>query len=149
LRISHVRVDLTADNLNSLIADLAADANIRITEVTPDGIRGQVKFLFWNVDFVARPASEVQHEVSIDVAAHKLVAIPDAIVNRQLREVVKDAPPGIDVIRNSLVVHVPSLLRTFGIDLKVKELQCHDGFVRLDVEDVELPAVMKLAGAGK
>jgi hypothetical protein len=147
VRISHICVDLTAEDINSLIADFAADANIRIVDVRPDGIRGQVKFLFWNVDFVARPSSDVEHEVCVNVAAYKLVAIPDVIVNRQLREVVKDAPPGIDVIRNSLVVHVPSLLRTFGIGLKVKELQCHDGFVRLDVEDVGLPALMKLMGA--
>jgi hypothetical protein len=147
LRISHVRVDLAAEDINSLIADFAADANIHITHITPDGIHGQVKFLFWNIDFVARPSSDAENEVSVNVSAYKLVAIPDVIVNRQLREVVRDAPPGIDVIRNSLVMHVPSLLRTFGIGLKVKELQCHDGFVRLDVEDVEMPELAKLMGA--
>lgn len=149
MRISHVRVDLSADDINSLIADFAADSNVRITGIREDGIRGQVKFLFLDIDFIAKPFSNTENEASMDIAAHKLVAIPGAVVNRQLREAMKDAPPGIDVIRNSLVVHVPSLLSTLGIGMKIRELRCYDGYLRVHVEDVELPPFGKLAGAGR
>ncbi len=149
MRISHVRVDLSTDDINSLIADFAVDSNLRITDIREDGICGQVKFLLLNVDFIAKPSSGTEYEASIDIAAHKLVAIPGTVVNRQLREAMKDAPPGIDVIRNSLVVHVPSLLRTLGIGIKIRELRCYNGYLHVHVEDVELPPFKKLAGAGK
>ncbi|GMA50723.1 hypothetical protein GCM10025857_20800 [Alicyclobacillus contaminans] len=140
MRISHVCVDLTADDLNSLIADFAAEANLRFTEIIDEGIRGQVKLLFFNVDFFAKPASTSPEEVSVDVTAHKLMAIPGSVVNRQLREAMKDAPAGIDVIRNSLVVHLPSLLRTVGVDLRIRELRCYNGYLRAHVEKISLPA---------
>ncbi|CAM3982075.1 hypothetical protein [Alicyclobacillus pomorum] len=149
MRISHVRVDLSADDINSLIRDFAVDSNLRITDIREDGIHGQVKLLFLNVDFIAKPSSGSEYEASIDIAAHKLVAIPGTVVNRQLREAMKDAPPGIDVIRNSLVVHIPSLLRALGVGIKIRELRCYNGYLRIHVDDVELPLFRKLAGVGK
>lgn len=129
-----------------MIAEFAPEAKITVTHVDESGIYGQVKLLLWNVDFVARLSCTAEGEVSIEVAAHKLVPIPGMIVNRQLREAVKDAPPGVDVIQQALKVHLPSLLRPFGASLGIQEIRTYSGYIRLKVDKVRLPNLKELLG---
>lgn len=149
VRISRITVDISVDDLNSLLTDFLPDGNLRITSMTPEGIFGQLKFLLWNVDFTAIPFSTSEQDMNIEVTAHKLVTIPTAIVQRQLREAVKDAPPGIDVISQTLRVNVTSLLKPFGVSLNVHELQTYDGFLRLTVSGIEVPGLLAKLGIGR
>lgn len=144
MRISTVSIELSTEDINSLLEEFASEARMRLTNISPDGIRGQVKFFLWNVDFLAKPSFGINSEVSLEVSAHKLVPIPPAIVQRQLKEAVKDAPPGVDAIRQALKVHLPSLLQPFGISLGLQSLECHEGFVRITVDSVQLPKLKEL-----
>jgi hypothetical protein len=147
VRISTVTIELSTEDINSLLEEFASETRIRLTDISPDGIRGHVKLFLWNVDFLAKPSFGIHSDVSLDVSAHKLVPIPSAIVQRQLKEAVKDAPPGVDVIRQALRVHLPSLLEPFGISLGLQELQCHQGFVRVTVDSVQLPKLKQLVSS--
>lgn len=162
MRISRVNIELSADDLNSLIEEFAPDAPIRITHITPDGLHGQLKLLLWSVDFTARVWCGVEGEgsavdaagsgvqdaersapstVFVDVSAHKLVAIPSMIVERQLREAVKDAPDGIDVIRTTLRVHLPSLLQPLGVTMAMEALETVEGALRIGMRGLALPGL--------
>lgn len=147
MRLSHLALELSVSDINELLREVAPDLKVRITEIDHDGIHGQLKLLIWNVDFTARPSCSAEQEtLSIDIGARKLVPIPSPIVQRQLQEAVKDAPPGVDVIRQTLRVHLPSLLAPFGVSLKVKELRCGIGKVMLSVGDVALGELGSLMG---
>jgi len=148
LHISNVTIDLCTDDLNSLIQDLAPDLKIRLTDIDDNGLHGHVKLLFWNIDFVARPAFTTSGEVALDVTAHKLVPIPGSLVQHQLKEAIKDAPAGIEVIQQSLRVHLPSLLAPLGMSLKVREITMMNGMLRIAVADAVLPLSM-MARPGK
>ena len=149
MRISHITLTLTADDINSILEDFVPDGQIRVVDIIPDAIRGQVRFLWWNIDFIAKPATGPDAEVSIDIAAHKMVPIPAAIVNRQLKEAMRDAPPGIDVIRQSLKVRLSELLRPFGIDMQVSEFEALDGRVQIAVDNTSLTQLNALLGVPK
>ncbi|MCL6627392.1 hypothetical protein [Alicyclobacillus shizuokensis] len=144
MRITHITLDFTVDDLNELLREFIPDSQLVITGIDRLGIHGQLRFLFWNVDFVAKPCSPSPEEVSIEVTAHKLVSIPPAIIERQLREAVKDAPDGVEVLQQALRLNVPLILQPFGIRLGIRELQTHDGFVRMALRDVETPRLMRL-----
>lgn len=144
MRIHHISLDLTAGDLTSMVQEFAPDAKFRITTITPEGIRGQVKLLIWSIDFVARPNHGQHDTVSVEITASKLVPIPNSIVQRQLKEAMRDAPPGIDVIQQALKVHVPSILEPFGVELRIRELRCLEGFLHLSLEDIALPAFTRL-----
>lgn len=149
VRISRITVDVSVGDLNSLLTDFMPEGHLMITSMTPEGIFGQLRFLFWNVDFTAIPFSTSEKEMNIEITAHKLVTIPTAIVQRQLREAIKDAPPGIDVISQTLRVNVANFLRPFGVSLNVHELQTYDGFVRLTVSGIEVPGLLAKLGLKK
>lgn len=140
MRVSHVTIDLTAADLTDLVHDFAGDDKIVFDSITESGIKGQIKLLLWSVDFVAIPSCTDEGEVSIEITAHKLVPIPSGIVERQLREAVKDAPPGIDVLQQALKVHLPSLLNPLGIAMSVRQLRTYDGFIRIALAEVKLPS---------
>jgi len=144
VRVSQVTIDLTSQDINEMIEEFAEDVKIQVTDIREDGIHGHVKLLLWNIDFTARPSTTGDGEVSLIVAAHKLVPIPSAIVERQLKSAVKDAPAGIDVIQQAIKVHLPSLLSPFGISLNVKELRAYQGFLRISVHGVQLPSLKQL-----
>lgn len=167
MRISRVNIELSADDVNSLIEEFAPDAPIRITHITRDGLYGQLKLLLWSVDFTAKvwcggendgstvgadgrgvPDAEgsVPSTVFVDVSAHKLVAIPSMIVERQLREAVKDAPDGIDVIRTTLRVHLPSLLIPLGVTMAMEALETADGALRIGMRQLALPGLAGMMG---
>lgn len=139
MRISRVVVDLGIADLNEMLVDFLPDAKIRVTDIHEGGIIGQLKLLLWNIDFAARPTSGRSDELSLEIAASKLVPIPSLIVQRSLRDAIKDAPNGIDVIQQSLRVHLPSILNPLGIHVKIRELACHNGFVRVGLEGIRLP----------
>jgi hypothetical protein len=141
MRISNVSIELSTEDINSLLDEFASEARLRLTDISPDGLRGQVKLFLWNVDFLAKPSFGIHSEVSLDVSAHN---IPSAIVQRQLKEAVKDAPAGVDAIRQALKVHLPSLLQPFGISLGLKSLECHQGYIRVTVDSVQLPKLKEL-----
>lgn len=147
MHISNVIIDLSIEDLNEFIADVAPDLKIHLNDIQPDGFRGHIKLLFWNIDFVARPSFTKNGEVALDVSAHKLVAIPGSIVKYQLKEAIKDAPPGIEVIQQSLRVHLPSILGPFGMALKVSELTMTPGMLRIGVENAVVPLGM-IRGVG-
>ncbi|WAH37024.1 hypothetical protein [Alicyclobacillus dauci] len=139
MRISHVNVQLSADDINGWITELAPDLKLRITDIKEDGVHGQLKILMWNIDFLARPhCYREREEVAVEISAHKLVPIPAAIVQRSLQEAMKDAPQGVDVLRQILKVHLPSILHPLGIALKVEDFTCREGHVVLNVADCEL-----------
>jgi len=144
LRIHQVTFNLTADDLTSMIHEFAPEAKFRIADISPEGIHGQIKLLLWSVDFMARPRSTQDGVVSLEISASKLVPIPPALVQRQLKEAMKDAPNGIDVIQQALKVHLPSILGPFGIRLNIRELRCGDGVLHLAVEDIDLPTFQQL-----
>jgi hypothetical protein len=148
VRVTHLTLDFTVDDLNQLLREFIPDSQLIITAIDRIGIRGQLRFMFWNVDFIARPFSPGADEVSIEITAHKLVPIPPAIIERQLREAIKDAPPGVDVLQQTLKLHVPSILEPFGVRLGIKELQTHEGFVRLAVSGLETPRLIDLFRRG-
>lgn len=147
MRASHITVDLTAEDLTDLVHDFAGDGKIVFESITEAGIKGQIKFLVWNVDFLAVPSCADEGDVSIEITAHKLVPIPPGLVERQLREAVKDAPAGIHVLEQALKVHLPSILSPLGISMSVRQLRTYDGFLRVALAQVKLPApgqLMKL-----
>ncbi|MCL6455127.1 MAG: hypothetical protein K6T78_16095 [Alicyclobacillus sp.] len=145
MRIHQVSFNLTADDLTSLIQDFAPDAKFRIAEITPSGIHGHIRLLLWSVDFLARPRSSADGVVSLEISASKLVPIPPALVQRQLKEALRDAPNGIDVIHEALTVHLPSVLAPFDLHLTVRELRCGDGILHLTLEDIDLPRFQQLS----
>lgn len=144
MRISQISLRLTVEDINSILHDALPDAQLRVTEIVPGTIRGQVRFLFWNIDFVAQPAVGPDSQVSIDVSAHKMVPIPAAIVGRQLREAIKDAPPGVDVIQQSLRVRLPDLLRPFGVQIAITTFHAVDNAIEICVENVSIPELQAL-----
>lgn len=139
MRISRVVIDLGIADLNEMLVDFLPDARLRVTDINENGIIGQVKLLLWNIDFAARPNSNRPDELSLEISASKLVPIPSMIVQRSLRDAIKDAPNGINVIQQALKVHLPSILNPLGIYVKIRELQCHNGFVRVGLEGIRLP----------
>ncbi|MFB5190687.1 hypothetical protein [Alicyclobacillus fastidiosus] len=139
MRISQVSLKLSADDINQWIHELAPEVKLRILEIRDDGIYGQLKFLMWNVDFIARPhCYKERDEIAVEISARKLVPIPASIVERSLQEAVKDAPQGIEVLRQVLKLHVPSILEPLKIGLKVQDFSCRAGSVVIDVADCEL-----------
>lgn len=144
MRIHRINLDLTADNLTSMIEQFAPEAKFRVTSITPDGIRGQIKLLLWSVDFTAKPMSTSDGMVSIEIGASKLVPIPPALVQRQLKEAMKDAPTGVDVIQQALKVHLPSILAPFGISLVIRELRLLEGFLHVSIGEIDLPDFKQL-----
>lgn len=144
MRISQVSLQLSAEDLNAILVEFVPDAPVRVTAIEPDAIKGQIRLLFWHVDFIARPAVGLDSEVSIEISAHKMWAIPAAIVGRQLKEAIKDAPPGVDVIRQSLQVRLPELLRPLGIQLAITQFCALDGILQVTVENVSVPALKTL-----
>lgn len=139
MRISNVSIKLTADDLNRWISEIAPEVKLRICDIQDDGIHGQFKFLMWNIDFLARPhCYREREEIAVEISAHKLVAIPASIVQRSLQEAMKDAPSGVEVLRQVLKLHVPSILEPLRIALKVEDFSCRNGAVVIDVADCEL-----------
>ncbi|QQE78971.1 hypothetical protein [Alicyclobacillus sp. SO9] len=147
MRISKMSFDLEAKDINSMIHEFAPEANLWVEAIDQYGVRGHLKLLFWNVDFVAVPYSTDRDEINIQITAHKLVTIPPAIIQRQLQEAIKDAPEGIDVLSQMLRVKITSLLRPFGLSLEVDELQPYDGFVRIGLSGVELQNLASIFAA--
>lgn len=131
MHIRRISVELDATDLNSIINEFLPEAPLNVISIDTEGIRGQVRFLFWKIDFVAMPYSLSSDELNIDVNAKKLVTIPTSIIQRQLREAMKDAPPGIDVIQQMLRIKLTPLLAPFGLSLQVEELQVVEGAVRI------------------
>jgi len=150
MRLSRVVIDVGISDLNEMLVEFMPDAKARVLDIQEQGIIGQVKLLLWNIDFVARPSSSKSDELAIEINASKLVPIPSAIVQRQLKEAIKEAPAGIDVIQQTLKVHLPSVLGPLGVNLAVRELSCHNGYVRLAVDGLSLPnpSVPKKDGLG-
>ena len=147
MRISQLEFKLTTADLNELIYEFAPDVKIRITDIQEDGLHGQLKLLVWNVDFVARPSCDREkEELSLDISARKLINIPVQIVEHQLREAMKDAPQGIEVMRQTLKVHVPSILQPLGISLRIREFRCLNGVVTVAIEQVRVPDLKRLLG---
>lgn len=139
MRISNVSFRLSAEDLNDIISETAPDVRLRITEIRDDGIHGYLRFLMWNIDFLARPYSNRDRdEIAVEISARKLVSIPPAIVNRSLQEAMKDAPTGIEVFRQSLKLHVPSILEPLGVKLTVEDFACRDGHVTVSVSNCDL-----------
>ena len=136
MRIRRITLELDTEDINSIISDFLPEHQLQVTGIDADGIRGHLRFLLWNIDFIARPYSRSSDELNIDVTARKLVTIPPSIIQRQLREAMKDAPPGIDVMQQMLRVKFTSLLAPFGLSLKVEELQSLDGFVRVTLSGI-------------
>ncbi|GMA57297.1 hypothetical protein GCM10025858_18000 [Alicyclobacillus sacchari] len=50
----------------------------------------------------------------------------------------KDAPSGIEVLRQSLKLNVPSILEPLQISLNVEEFSCIDGSLLIRVSDCDL-----------
>ncbi|MBX5437545.1 MAG: hypothetical protein IRZ33_10070 [Alicyclobacillaceae bacterium] len=143
MRVSHIALDLSVQDLNSILAEWVEKVPLRIVDIDEAGIRGQVRLWWWNIDFTARPSVHNSSEIAVDISAHKLVPIPPALVHLHLREAVKDAPPGVDVIRQTLTVHLPSLLRPFGLSLAVQELRTGHGCLHIVVDNVEWAQVRR------
>ncbi|MBX6353557.1 MAG: hypothetical protein IRZ10_09510 [Thermoflavifilum sp.] len=140
MRISQVILHVSADDLNRAIAEFAPDTKARVTRIDSEGIHGEVRLWIWSVDLLLRPSVTADGQVAIEVSAQKLVPIPSAIVERQLRLAMKDAPAGVDVFQQALRVHLPSLLRPFGVSLALRELRTMDGYLRVAAEAVEFPS---------
>lgn len=139
MRISHVRFQFNVKDINGWLTDLVPDVKIRIQEIKGGAVHGQLKFLMWNVDFVAQPhCYNDRDEIAIEISAHKFVTIPVSIVERQLQEAMKDAPEGIEVLRQILKVHVPSILEPLKIHLKVSDFACRDNQLVLQIDDCDL-----------
>jgi hypothetical protein len=144
VRVSYLGIRLTASDLNESIAEFAPSIQLRINEIREDGMHGQLKFLLWNIDFVAQPSSlQDGSTIFVDVSAHKLIPIPSSLVQYQLKEAMKDAPPGIDVLRQTIKVHLPSILKPFNASLRVREFQCHQGYVSIVFEDCRVSDVRR------
>ncbi len=144
MRVSQLGIRLTATDLNEAVAEFAPSVQLRVTEIREDGLHGQLKFLLWNIDFVAQPsAMQDGSTVYLDVSAHKLIPIPMTLVQYQLKEAMKDAPPGIDVIRQTIKVHLPSILKPFSASLRVREFECHQGYVSIVFEDCRVSDVRR------
>ncbi len=147
MRVSHVEIRLTAADLNELIAEFAPDIQLRIMDIQSDGLRGQIKLLLWNIDFIAQPSSRAEgDQVSIDVTAHKLIPIPGALVQRQLKEAIKDAPPGVEVLQQSIKVHVPSILKPFDASIQIREFACHSGYIAIVLDECRVQDVRRFFG---
>lgn len=139
MRISYMRFQFTVADLNAWLADLLPDVRIRIQDIKEGAVHGQLKFLMWNVDFVARPhCNKDRDEIALEISAHKFVAIPISIVERQLQEAMKDAPEGIEVLRQNLKVHVPSILEPLDIKLKVTDFACRESQLIFQIADCNL-----------
>lgn len=139
MKVSHLELRLSSSDLNQMLAEIAPDVKVKILDIGDSGIHGQVKLLVWNIDFIAKPSADwASDAVNLDISAHKLVNIPSSIVERQLREALKDGPPGIEVLRQSLRVHVPSLIQPLGVELRVKDIHCQPGYLVLAVEQLQL-----------
>jgi hypothetical protein len=149
VRVSNITVELSAEDINELIAEFAPEVKIQIVAIDERGIHGQVKFMLWNIDFTAMPAATPNGQVSIEVAAHKLVAIPGPLVQRQLKEVVKDAPPGVDAIQQALRIHLPTLLQPFGASLVLDEFKPYPGYVRIKASKIQVENIKRLLQKGK
>ncbi|WP_029422151.1 hypothetical protein [Alicyclobacillus macrosporangiidus] len=139
MRVSQISIVMDRDDLQEWMDELLPKSGVRILSITPEGIRGQVKLLWWYVDFLAVPSIPASDTVAIDISAHKLVPIPSALVQRQLKEAVRDGPPGISVMEESLRVHLPSLLAGLGVHLHVRHLGCEQGRVTVSVEGLSVP----------
>ncbi|MCF8567808.1 hypothetical protein LLE49_24095 [Alicyclobacillus tolerans] len=146
MRVRQISIELNAQDLNEMLDEFVPDAKIRVLDIHEDGIRGQLKLLLWNIDFVARPMSQSPDELSLDITASKLVPIPSALVQRQLKEAMRTAPSGIDVIQQAIKVHIPSILSPFGVSLSIRELKPYDGFLRLGLNDVRVPKFSQILG---
>lgn len=144
MKIHHVSVDLSIDDINSLVKEFIPDAKIRILSIDADGIRGQIKLLWWHVDFLAVPDKTSDGIVSVDISASKLVAIPSAIIERQLKEAVKSAPDGVNVIQQALKVHLPSILNPFGVSLTVQDISTDRGLLHVSIQSIDLPSLSQL-----
>lgn len=149
MKIHHVSIDLSVDDLNSMVREFAPEAKIRILTIDSDGIRGQVKLLWWSVDFLAIPLNGSDGTVSVDISASKLVPIPPALVERQLKEAVRMAPSGVDVIQQALKVHLPSILSPFGIALTVKDISTDRGMLHVSIQSIDLPGFSQLTALMK
>ncbi|MCL6599222.1 MAG: hypothetical protein K6T81_10835 [Alicyclobacillus macrosporangiidus] len=139
MRVSQISIVMDRDDLQEWMEELLPQSGVRILSITPEGIRGQVKLLWWHVDFLAVPSIPAPDTVAIDISAHKLVPIPSALVQRHLKEAVRDGPPGISVMEESLRVHLPSLLAGLGVHLHVRHLGCEQGHVTVSVEGLSVP----------
>lgn len=140
MRVSHVEVRLSSADLNDWMAELSPDLKARIVDISESGVHGQIRLLVWNIDFVARPSADwATDTITLEISAHKLVNIPSALVERQLKEALKDGPPGVEVLRQSLRIHVPALLQPLGVTLRVKELRCQVGYLVLVLEQCRFP----------
>lgn len=144
MRLSHLTIDLTATDLADLVHDFTDDDKITFDTITEGGVKGQIRFLVWNIDFIAQPSCNDDGEVSIDITAHKLVPIPAGIVERSLREAVKDAPAGIEVLQQALKVNVASLLSPLGVNVSIRQLKTYNGFLRIALADLKLPPMGEL-----
>ena len=144
MRVSSISVELSAEDINELITEFAPKAKVQILSIDERGVHGQVKFLLWNIDFTAMPSAIPNGQVSIEVAAHKLVAIPGPLVQRQLKEVVKDAPPGVDAIQQALRIHMPTLLQPFGASLVLDEFKPYPGYVRIKASKIQVENIKRL-----
>ncbi|QSO47744.1 hypothetical protein [Alicyclobacillus mengziensis] len=149
MKIHHVSIDLSIDDLNAMIREFVPDAKIRILSIDSDGVRGQVKLLWWSVDFLAIPLNGSDGTVSVDVSASKLVPIPSSLVERQLKEAVKSAPSGVDVIQQALKVHLPSILNPLGIGLTVKDISTDRGLLHVSLQSIDLPSFAQLTAFTK
>ncbi|SFV03312.1 hypothetical protein [Alicyclobacillus macrosporangiidus] len=138
MRVSQISIVMDRDDLQDWMDELLPESGLRIVSITPEGIRGQVKLLWWHVDFLAVPSIPAPDTVAIDISAHKLVPIPSALVQRQLKEAVRDGPPGISVMEESLRVHLPSLLAGLGVHLHVRHLGCEQGRLTMSVEGLSV-----------
>ncbi|MCL6517931.1 hypothetical protein [Alicyclobacillus sp.] len=139
MRVTQLSIVMERDDLQAWLDELWPSSGLRILSIGPEGVRGQVKLLWWHVDFLAVPAVPAPDTVALDISAHKLVPIPSVLVQRQLKEAVRDAPPGISVVEESLRVHLPSLLEGLGIHLHVRHLGCEPGRLTLSVEGLQVP----------
>ncbi|GLG02558.1 hypothetical protein Alches_25990 [Alicyclobacillus hesperidum subsp. aegles] len=151
MRISNISFRLTKEDLNEMIAELAPDVRLRIVDIKSDGVHGQFRFLMWNIDFCARPyCNREKGEIAVEITARKLVNIPPALVQMSLQEAIKDAPSGIEVLRQSLKLNVPSILEPLQISLNVEDFSCVDGSLVIRVSDCDLALLKgKLPSLGR
>jgi|GEM_PF-2776802 len=136
MRIRQISLEIDAGDINSIFADFLPDVPLRVTSIDQEGIKGQIHVLWWNIDFVAMPYSLTSDELNIDISARKLVSIPTSIIERQLREAMKDAPPGIDVRQQMLRVRFTPLLAPIGLSLQVEHVQPCNGYVQITLAGV-------------
>lgn len=140
MHLSHVEFQFSTQDINSLLTEVAPDLKARVVDIVEEGIRGQLRFLFWNIDFIAHPSCDAKTNcLLLDISAKKLVPIPGVVVNRQLQDAMRDAPSGVEVVRQSLKLHLPSILQPLGVGVDVKEIHMSDGMLRVVVENCKIP----------